>query len=335
MLISISLPNFNHANYIEQAIITIRSQSYYNWELIIVDDGSTDNSHRIINKYATIDKRIKPIFLERNYGTSYALSIAQQNFNGELILFLSADDYLSDFDFFLKAVKQFYKSSIGGYVGKTKLIDGINGQFITDIGYSYKTSNISNWEFSYLFLNNLIFIPGSSSIWRKDYFDKLGGFDNGLGPQCDYLLTHLIGIKNGIFFENSIFCVMRSFANSFSQSQADVLFKNNFYKIFQLLLKRDVIGKAYLNEIIKWFLINGLKINKAQMSSHLNFIFNKSQASSFESVDIELIKQLKNTINQEQFVKFQTSEIKEHTVKLVIEFYFIFYRIFWKFKSFF
>jgi hypothetical protein len=109
-------------------------------------------------------------------------------------------------------------------------------------------------------------------------------------------------------------------------------FKNNFFKIFQILLKQDIIGKAYLNEIIKWFLINGLKIKKAQMASHLNFIFNKSQASSFESVDIELIKQLKNTINQEQFVKLQTSEIKEHTIKLLIECYFIFCRIFWKLK---
>jgi hypothetical protein len=68
------------------------------------------------------------------------------------------------------------------------------------------------------------------------------------------------------------------------------------------------------------------------MRCHLNFIFKKSKELSFDSVDVELIKQLKNTINQEQFVKFQISEIKEHTVKLLIECYFIFCRIFWKLK---
>lgn len=332
MKISVLLANYNHAKYISDAINGVLFQSYTNWEFIIVDDGSKDNSKEIIETFASNDRRIKPYFLGENIGALRAIKFAQEKCSGDFIISIASDDFISQHTFFERAINAFSKHNIGGFVGKTKLIDGINGLFITDIGYSYKLNNISNWEFRYLFLNNLIFIPGSSSIWRKDYFDKLGGYDNGLGPQCDYLVNNLIGIKHGLYFEDIAFSTMRAFSNSYSQIQADVVFKNNFYKISQLLLKRDVIGKAYLREIIKWFLINGLKIKIPQMSSHLNFIFNKSQASNFESVDIELIKQLKNTINQEQFVKFQTSDIKEHTVKLLIECYFIFYRIFWKLR---
>ena len=335
MKISVLLANYNHAKYISDAINGVLFQTYHNWEFIIVDDGSMDNSKEIIESFSSIDSRIKAYYLNENVGALMAIKFAQEKCSGDFIIGIASDDFISQNTFFELAINAFSKYNIGGFVGKTKVIDGFSGQFITEIGYSYKTNYINNWEYRYLFLNNLIFIPGSSSIWRKDYFDKLGGYDNGLGPQCDYLVNNLIGIKYGLYYEDIVLATMRAFSNSYSQSQADVVFKNNFYKIFQLLLKRDVIGKAYLNEILKWFLINGLKIKKPQMSSHLNFIFNKSQASSFESVDIELIKQLKNTINQEQFVKFQTSEIKEHAVKLVIAFYFIFYRIFWKFKSFF
>jgi len=332
MKISVLLANYNHAKYISDAINGVLLQTYNNWEFIIVDDGSTDNSKEIIESFAIIENRIKAFFLEENIGALLAIKFAQEKCSGDFIISIASDDFISHNTFFERAINAFSKNNTGGFVGKTKLIDGINEQFITDVGYSFKINNISTWEFRYLFLNNLIFIPGSSSIWRKNYFDKLGGYDNGLGPQCDYLLNNLIGLKHGVYFEDIAFSTMRAFSNSYSQSQADVVFKNNFYKIFQILLKQDIIGKVYLSEVIKWFLVNGVKIKNTQMRSHLNFIFNKSKELSFDSVDFELIKQLKNTVNQEQFVKFQTSEIKEHTIKLLIECYFIFCRIFWKLK---
>ncbi len=62
-MISIIIPTYNRADLIERAITSVVSQTYTNWELLIIDDGSTDNTKSIIEKYLS-DKRIKYIYQE-------------------------------------------------------------------------------------------------------------------------------------------------------------------------------------------------------------------------------------------------------------------------------
>jgi len=66
MLISIVTPNYNCEKFIGQTIESVLGQTYDNWEMIIVDDCSTDNSVSIIEKYANTDKRIHLIKLDKN-----------------------------------------------------------------------------------------------------------------------------------------------------------------------------------------------------------------------------------------------------------------------------
>ena len=67
-LVSIITPVFNSELYLKTCIQSIIKQKYKNWELIIVDDFSDDNSKSIIQYYSSKDKRITPIFLEKNVG---------------------------------------------------------------------------------------------------------------------------------------------------------------------------------------------------------------------------------------------------------------------------
>ena len=67
-------------------------QTYDNWELIIVDDASTDHSRDIIKRMAKKDKRILPIFLSNNSGSAIARNTAINNSQGRYIAFLDADD---------------------------------------------------------------------------------------------------------------------------------------------------------------------------------------------------------------------------------------------------
>lgn len=90
-LISIVTPMYNGAKYVSQTIDSVLAQTYENWEMIIVDDGSKDDSARIVKRYADQDKRIRLIGQE-NRGSAAARNNALRNANGRFICFLDADD---------------------------------------------------------------------------------------------------------------------------------------------------------------------------------------------------------------------------------------------------
>lgn len=91
-LVSIITPSYNSEKFIEETIESVIAQTYTNWEMIIVDDVSTDNSIEIINNYAMEDSRIKLIQLEKNSGAAVARNTAIKNANGRFIAFLDSDD---------------------------------------------------------------------------------------------------------------------------------------------------------------------------------------------------------------------------------------------------
>lgn len=91
-LVSIIMPAYNSEKYIGEAIDSILIQTYKNWELIIVDDCSEDNTVEIINEYASYDLRIKCISLKTHKGVACARNIAISNSSGRYIAFLDSDD---------------------------------------------------------------------------------------------------------------------------------------------------------------------------------------------------------------------------------------------------
>jgi glycosyltransferase involved in cell wall biosynthesis len=91
-LVSVIMPNYNGAKYISEAIESVISQTYPFWELIIVDDCSTDNSVNIIDEYVAKDKRTKLIKLPNNTGTAIARNTGIEVAIGQYIAFLDCDD---------------------------------------------------------------------------------------------------------------------------------------------------------------------------------------------------------------------------------------------------
>lgn len=91
-LVSIITPSYNSSNFIERTIKSLLSQSYQNWELIIIDDCSTDNSCDVIQKYADQDNRIQLIKLKKNSGAAVARNTGIEHASGRFIAFLDSDD---------------------------------------------------------------------------------------------------------------------------------------------------------------------------------------------------------------------------------------------------
>ncbi len=93
-LVSIIITTFNQEKYIEEAIVSVIQQSFTNWELIIIDDGSTDQTALVCDLYVKKDASIKYVY-QKNSGVSAARNLGFHYSNGDFIQFLDGDDYLS------------------------------------------------------------------------------------------------------------------------------------------------------------------------------------------------------------------------------------------------
>lgn len=91
-LVSIITPSYNCSRFIDKTIESIQNQTYSNWELLITDDCSTDDSCKIIEKYIKLDSRIKLYRLKKNSGAGIARNNSIKESKGRFIAFCDSDD---------------------------------------------------------------------------------------------------------------------------------------------------------------------------------------------------------------------------------------------------
>ncbi len=133
-MVSIIMPVYNVEKYINQSISSVLNQTYKNFELILVDDKSPDNSPVICDKFSEKDNRIKVIHKEENQGVGFARNTGLEIANGNYILFVDPDDYLDPSllekvtselkpktEIFVFGVNRFYEDKNGKTVKTEKL----------------------------------------------------------------------------------------------------------------------------------------------------------------------------------------------------------------------
>ncbi len=106
-MISIVTPAYNAEKYIEYCLLSLSKQTYKDFEVIIVDDGSNDGTRKIVEKYASIDNRFKPYF-NKNHGVSYSRNFALERCKGEYVAFVDSDDIVA-VDFLEKLINNLLK----------------------------------------------------------------------------------------------------------------------------------------------------------------------------------------------------------------------------------
>lgn len=91
-LVSIITPTYNCGNFIEETIKSVQAQTYQNWEMIIIDDCSSDNTKEVVDTYSKADPRIQYYKLEHNSGAAVARTKAMEMASGDYMAFLDSDD---------------------------------------------------------------------------------------------------------------------------------------------------------------------------------------------------------------------------------------------------
>lgn len=179
--VSIIIPAYNAEKYIKQCVDSCLSQTYTNFEIIAIDDGSTDSTVKILQEYGATIKVVN----KKNSGTASALNVGIKQSNGEWIKWISADDVLlnDSIEILMNTAEQipdaknciFYTDYF--YINEHGII---TGEFIQR-NYNYSTQEERN-----RILLNRLRGRGSSSLMHRSIFDKVGYYDESLRSSEDY-----------------------------------------------------------------------------------------------------------------------------------------------------
>lgn len=267
---SIIIPVYNSECYLKRCIASWQTQTFENFELILVDDGSTDNSLSLIKHFSEIDSRIK-VFHEENSGVSIARNLGLEKANGEFIGFCDADDLVSNIlletVYYYMSYKDVRVVQFGYSVDISKLVNNIDPKKMT-----IKEASVIDLEKD-IILNKKVM----GSVWNK-YFKK-----NDISCIFDPELTHcedeewLIRTLNQITNEKVI-QISEAFyyynaenENSVTTNLNNVFNEKGYFKYLESMYKIKNICppeiEAFINSQIFMFSLENLyiKINKKNL----------------------------------------------------------------------
>jgi glycosyltransferase involved in cell wall biosynthesis len=161
--ISIIVPAYNQAEYLDECLQSVLDQTYTDWECIIIDDGSTDNTEKTMEVWLLKDKRFK-YFKKANGGVASARNFGIGKSSGEWILPLDGDDKIGNLYLEL-AAKEFSDNPDIIYC-KSSFFGNINEDF-----------KLGDFSYETLLLNNLIFC---SAFYKKTAWLETTGYDSNL-----------------------------------------------------------------------------------------------------------------------------------------------------------
>jgi len=216
-IISVLMPVFNGEKYLKKSIDSIVNQTFKNFELIIINDGSSDNTLNIVNSYS--DNRIRIINNKKNIGIVRSLNKGISTTRGKYIARLDSDD-LSNLDRLQKQLFFLENNFDFGLVGSWVEVINENGKSL-----DLWKINLSSEEIYY----NLIFyncIIHSSVMFRKEILKKIGLYREECALVEDYDLWNRISKNYKIFIISEFLVKFRVFPESLSMKNKDLQDKN-------------------------------------------------------------------------------------------------------------
>lgn len=310
-LVSIIIPSYNRADLIAETLDSVLKQTYSNWECIIVDDGSTDNSLAVIQKYLNKDSRF--LFLSRpNYkkkGPSSCRNYGIEKAKGDYIIFLDSDDLLvtTCLDNRIEFAKQNLEYDF--WIFKMQTF-GFNEVSVFDYGVGFCENEYYKNEFSQ---GNHPFVI-TCPLWKKKVLIEINGFNENLFinedpelhlrilknnyrlkfanfelPDCFYRLKEDAKIdeinkliNNYIFFENHLNINDSYSIIYYKKTINHIVFKRvlvSWYLKFCILgLKRGILSKCSFFYGLILLLYHFIKLNKL---TGIGYNYFKTQFNNF------------------------------------------------------
>jgi glycosyltransferase involved in cell wall biosynthesis len=259
--ISIIIPNYNHAKFLNKRINSILEQSYTNYEIIILDDCSTDNSKEVIEKYRSNPKVSQIVYNECNSGTTFkqwekGLNLSQ----GEYIWIAESDDYCDNNILETLANEIEKNSNVSIAYCSSQFVD-INEKKLPPIAPI--TDEIKFYDSKKFIKEKMFFGSGiwnaSSAIFKKSLAISIDKDYMNYKAAGDKLFWILLAEKGNVIYIKSPKNYFRQHDNKVSPRKLlDGTTSNESYKIFKYLKKKGYVD-FFSNLRIREYYINELK----------------------------------------------------------------------------
>lgn len=166
-LVSVVIPNYNYGRFLSETIDSVLTQTYPNMEIIVVDDGSTDDSLEILAAYK--EKGIT-VIQQTNRGVGAARNIGAAKSKGEFIAFLDADDIWLPTK--IERQLKIFTGEIGLVTCGMREFDSSSNETL-----AYLMSKKTDWNVQEILLLDYPVVSGSAIVVRRSTFEASGGFD--------------------------------------------------------------------------------------------------------------------------------------------------------------
>jgi glycosyltransferase involved in cell wall biosynthesis len=287
-LVSIIMPIFNGGGFLKESLLSVKAQTYINWELIIVDDGSTDNSVAIYDEFMLTHKGKCRILYspKKRSGAAFCRNIGMTHCKGELIIFLDSDDLLEPFCLYQRVngledndiaiFKQFRLED-----GKSNTIFNGGASKREDAIHAFVSMN-APWQ-------------TMAPIWRKTALQKLNGFDETLlyMEDPDLHLRALLDQKIAILFRYDLppdnYYRVNNMSADKLENFYDISIKSRLQFLRKILSTPSLMSNDYKKSlrfgyiiILKTFVLSRIQFFRI----HINDISNELlRAGVFKSID--------------------------------------------------
>lgn len=200
--LSVVMPNYNHARFLPEALRAILAQSYRPLEVIVIDDGSTDNSVEVIEDFAHEDPLVRLYRNDQNRGPLFSGNRGLEMASGEYVYGAAADDKVLP-GFFEKSMSLLARYPQAGLCSTlSRLIDetGKDKGIVQTPIISKQEFFLSPEEALQTLRQHGSWTMGNTSIYRRQALIEAGGFIPELGPFCDGFIQQVIALRYGACF---------------------------------------------------------------------------------------------------------------------------------------
>ena len=269
--LSVIMPNYNYAHYIGEALEAILSQSFRPREVIVVDDGSTDDSVAVIEQFARRDSVVHLLRNGQNMGVVFAANRGLEHATGDYVYFAAADDKVLP-GLFKKSMELLSQYPQAGLCCSDYFyMEAPKGVFREKkFHLSSKSRYFSATELAELIRKRYFPIGGATIIMKRKALREIGGFDHNLGWQCDWFVDFVVGFRYGMCYIPETLAIARlhSKCNSLLHNRQSLiqlynlkhmlrlLMSNQYCDVFTFFQRAGILSRFKFQVLIKLFVSN-------------------------------------------------------------------------------